>query len=300
MSLASPDHWRSEKVVRQELELEAFKDRHIDNVISMQKANTEFVDKYLSGELTAEDEVPQFNPYPVAAVNPEAEQREVIEAVLRRTRTAMQLRWPTDPANGEGSEEGPQFQPPDREQESPYAVLGPAGSGKSTAVEIAIGEAVAEGADVQIVCPTGIQATTYKEKFPDLDVDTTHGAYLLYRPEQETLDLMEDKDLIVCEEVGQKPKWIFERLMRLWHHAQKRPALIFVGDFCQLRSVEWERSCDSWQWNEVETKTLTTMRRCKCPELKWKLELLRSAKPSVDQLKAIKKGQKSTTSRQEK
>ena len=37
---------------------------------------------------------------------------------------------------------------------------------------------------------------------------------------------------------------------------------------------------------------LHEMRRCKCPDLKWKLELLRTATPDVKQLGAILKGHK--------
>ena len=153
-------------------------------------------------------------------------------------------------------------------------------------------EAVAMGASAQVVCPTGMQRSTYRDKFPDLDVDTTYGAYLLFKPEQQTLDLMQDKHLIIVEEIGQNPAWIFERLLRLWHHADRRPAFVMVGDFCQLRSIESERTCDSRFWHTVEKKELRTMRRCKCPELRWKLELLRTAKPSVEQLKKTLKGHK--------
>ena len=56
--LHRPDHWRDQDIVRRELELEAFKDNHIDNVLSMQVAHTTFIDKYLSGELVIGDDPP--------------------------------------------------------------------------------------------------------------------------------------------------------------------------------------------------------------------------------------------------
>eukprot|EP00959_Pyramimonas_sp_CCMP1952_P092949 1945119-Pyramimonas_sp.AAC.1 len=49
------------------------------------------------------------------------------------------------------------------------AVLGPAGSGKTTAVEHAVEECVAHGARVLIVAPTGRLAATYRAKYPHLD-----------------------------------------------------------------------------------------------------------------------------------
>jgi ATP-dependent exoDNAse (exonuclease V) alpha subunit len=135
-------------------------------------------------------------------------------------------------------------------------------------------------------------ASAYRAKFPDLDVDTIHGAFLLFKPEQETLELMMELDLIVIDEIGQLSQRTFERLLRLWHAAEKRPALIFVGDFCQLRGVDPTRANDSPMWRIVDPFELKTMRRCKCEELKWKLELLRTAKPSVTQLKSILRNHK--------
>ena len=62
--LHRPEHWRNQEVVRRELEIDAFKDNHIDNVLSMQLAYTSFIDKYLAGELHVdEDPIPQWNPY---------------------------------------------------------------------------------------------------------------------------------------------------------------------------------------------------------------------------------------------
>ena len=52
----------------------------------------------------------------------------------------------------------------------PFCVLGPAGSGKSTALEVAIRRAAEAGAHVGIACPTGMLASAYREKFPGLDV----------------------------------------------------------------------------------------------------------------------------------
>jgi ATP-dependent exoDNAse (exonuclease V) alpha subunit len=171
-------------------------------------------------------------------------------------------------------------------------LLGPAGSGKSTATEVAINEVVRKGGNVLIACPTGMLAASYRQKFPNLDADTIHGAFSIFEPEHQTLDRMTEFDFIIIEEVGQLSSYIFDRLMRLWNAAGKRPALIFVGDFCQLRGVEPTRAHDSYLWHNVRQHHLNTMRRCNCEELKWKLDLLRSHKPSQQQLKKILRGHK--------
>ena len=177
-----------------------------------------------------------------------------------------------------------------------FAVLGPAGSGKSTAVHKVIREAVRQQRRVLLAAPTGRLAATLREKFPDLEVDTVHGAFLVYRPVQETLEVQQPYDLIVVEEVGQLTKLIFERIMEQWHFAEKLPTLVFVGDFYQLPSADKEQTnaFSSWRWNSVNVKKrqLHAMRRCKCPKLRKTLEILRTNKPSEEQLRSIKAGHK--------
>ena len=117
------------------------------------------------------------------------------------------------------------------------------------------------------------------------------------KPEQQTLDSMSSFDLVVIEEVGQVSCAVFERLLRLWDAAARRPALAFVGDFAQLRGVEPTRALESPRWRQVRKLQLHHMRRCKCKQLKWKLELLRTAKPSRQQLRKIKAGHKAPSMR---
>ena len=179
---------------------------------------------------------------------------------------------------------------------SAFAVLGPAGSGKSTAVHSVIREAVRQGRRVLLAAPTGRLAATLREKFPDLEVDTVHGAFLVYKPVHETLEVQLPYDLIVVEEVGQLSKPIFERIMEQWQAAEKLPTLVFVGDFYQLPCAEVGQSnaLTSWWWNSVNVKKryLKAMRRCKCPKLLKTLETLRTNKPSKEQLRMIMTGHK--------
>ena len=175
-----------------------------------------------------------------------------------------------------------------------FAVLGPAGSGKSTAVHRVIREAVRQQCRVLLAAPTGRLAATLRDKFPDLEVDTVHGAFLVYKPVHETLEIQYPYDLIVVEEVGQLSKPIFERIMGQWQAAEKLPTLVFVGDFYQLPGVEQSSPLQSGLWNSVMVKKryLKAMRRCKCPKLLKTLDILRSNKPSVEQLMRIKAGHK--------
>lgn len=182
-------------------------------------------------------------------------------------------------------------------QMRPLCILGPAGSGKSTAVSIAIRRANEAGAHVGIACPTGVLASSYREQFPGLDVDTLHGTFLLHLPEGQAFDTMSSFDLVVIDEVGQLSKETFDRLLRLWDNADRRPALLFVGDFHQLRGMDLTRATDSPRWRQVVKRHLHTMRRCQCQELQWKLELLRTAKPSKEQLHKLLRGHRAMPDR---
>ena len=83
-------------------------------------------------------------------------------------------------------------------------------------------------------------AASYREKLPDVDVDTMHAAFRVHESLADTHDLMSGFDLVVVEEVGQLSQEDFERLLALWDFADRRPgfmgavvpagASLFMGD----------------------------------------------------------------------
>ena len=74
-----------------------------------------------------------------------------------------------------------------------------------------------------------------------------------------------------------------------------RTCLLAVGDFAQLRGVDPTNAKDSPLWSQFRIIHLREMRRCKCPKLKWALELLRNHTPSGKQLKKILKTHRAPT-----
>ena len=292
--LNAPHHWRDLSKVKMELERHAYKDTYVKSILAMVDAQTKVVDDFLCGKLViGVDDVPIVGRAPPRAGAYGSlwpEQNEVVQMINWRVQSAMKATWAAEQmAEGQDVAAG-QLEEIYKEDMRAIAILGPAGSGKTFAIEIALRDAIAAGARTIVACPTGLLATTFRQKFPDQDVDTIHGAFLLHRPEHETLDLMSGYDLIIIEEVGQLSAAMFERLMRLWEATQRRPALVFVGDFAQLKGVEGTRALNSWQWDSVRKKRLLIMRRCECEDLRWKLELLRDYKPSRSQWKAITRG----------
>lgn len=206
-----------------------------------------------------------------------------------QTRARREGAW-----KGEGPEEETETDAGPALASPAFAILGPAGSGKTTAVHQAIQKSLELGARVLLTAPTGRLAATMREKFPDLEVDTVYGAFLVFKPVQQTLEVMWPYDLVIVEEVGQLSKSIFERIMEQWLAADELPTLVFVGDFFQLPGVEPTSALDSWMWHNVMLKKreLHTMMRCKCEKLRKTLEILRTGKPSVAQLREIVRGHK--------
>ena len=307
--LVQSEHWTNEAAIRADLELEAFREHHIRNITAMLFANQGLIEKYIDGTLDKNDDVPEAGWQDAGQADGEQapqlsqQQNNIVQELVASVHAGMARRAGREDAwKGEGPEEG------DNEDEaqpaflsrgpagmrSAFAVLGPAGSGKTTAVHQAIQDAVNHGARVLLTAPTGRLAATMREKFPDLEIDTVHGAFLVYKPVQETLELMWPYDLVIVEEVGQLSKANFERIMEQWVAAERLPTLVFVGDFFQLPGVDPSSALDSWMWHNIMVKKreLHTMRRCKCEKLRKTLEILRTGKPTVPQLREIKKGHK--------
>lgn len=64
---------------------------------------------------------------------------------------------------------------------------GPPGTGKMHVVHEQIRRWKAAGARILFALPTGQLASEIKSLHPDVDVDTSHGPFLLHRPLQEAM-----------------------------------------------------------------------------------------------------------------
>ena len=238
--LKRPGFFRPSQV-KQEMQLEGHRDVHINNVLGMLEGQKAVIDGYLSGEWTVgENPDPPLQEAvgrvqgPQEEAQLDVEQQVVLNAIKDMVMWALERRYPEDVTAEELERfmQRPLQQAP--RQMRPLCVLGPAGSGKSTAVQVAIQRANEAGAHVGIACPTGVLASAYREHFPGLDVDTLHGMFLLHLPEGQAFDTMSSFDFVVIDEVGQLSQETFERLLRLWDNADRRPALVFVGDFLKV------------------------------------------------------------------
>eukprot|EP00973_Karenia_brevis_P076291 10595921-Karenia_brevis.AAC.1 len=157
------------------------------------KCETEFIDRYLSGDMNLEDHpdaVPEWAAAPELGFNGqlEPEQQAIAMEIKNKVEHALALRWPDE--DDIDAWHAWEMSRQERSRERPLCILGPAGSGKTTVVEVCIRRALKAGAHVAVACPTGILASAYRTRFPDLDVDTVHGMFGLHKAEADTLEMM--------------------------------------------------------------------------------------------------------------
>ena len=198
--LHRPDHWTSEAAIRAELELEAFREHHVRNIVAMLFANQALIRQYLDGTLDKHHD--GLDPAPGGPQLPGAmdmdlprQQQQIYEEIVESMRRGMQQKLAQEAAcnslaaaDEDADMDGNNPHWGQEPEASPFpaaaawrpafAVLGPAGSGKSTAVSQAVQMAAAQGARVLVAAPTGRLAATLREKFPELEVDTVHGAFV--------------------------------------------------------------------------------------------------------------------------
>ena len=258
----------------------------------MLRANRDLIHKYMTGDL---DKTREAVPIPEKAHGKPAlaqDQQSIVKDLTNMTKSIMEAKQKRETAWCEqgaiNEEPNPYAGTNERTMRQAYAVLGPAGSGKTTAVQAAIDAAELLGARILITAPTGRQSTTLKAKYPHLDVDTVHGAFLLYKEEHERQEVMWPYDLVIVEEVGQLTASTFDKIMALWDYAERLVCLVFVGDFHQLPCPTNEERCarysPQWHSHMLVKRHLNVMHRCKDPVLGKKLELLRTATPTKMQL----------------
>ena len=142
--LKRPGFWRRPHDVQAELQLEGYRDAHISNVLSMLESCTGVIDAYLAGDLSLDNHGLPLPDYFLHA--PEVgyrgelgpEQAVVVEHVRTMVNMALQQRYPEDADPDAMQTFVRQLHTARAQVARPFCMLGPAGSGKSTAVEVAI------------------------------------------------------------------------------------------------------------------------------------------------------------------
>ena len=87
----------------------------------------------------------------------------------------------------------------------------------------------------------------------------------------------------------------FERIFAMWKYADQLPCMVMAGDFRQLPVVDQTavRCSESQAWgSHVKTIPFHEQVRCKCPKLQNFLNVLRTTKPTMKQLKRMLYGRR--------
>ena len=255
---AAPAYWQDVHRIREDLELAARKDDYIANALAMIRAQQAIVEQYLTGKLTLADEVPEpAQPTPAAAsaqvTRPafNREQRHVETQALKRLDSVAGLREAADP------QEIDQRVAELEANNTIMVCLGAPGTGKTFVADYIIRVAVARGLRVLYALPTGQLACRMRQRHPDIEVDTCHGAFLFHRPLTEAMALLTDYDLVAVDEVLQLSAEEFYRMHSMFVAAGKQLVLLLMGDEWQLPCIEEEPANAHPLWTRCWSATLT-------------------------------------------
>ncbi|OLP77525.1 ATP-dependent DNA helicase PIF1 [Symbiodinium microadriaticum] len=275
------DFWDSEGLIRGALELEARSNAFIETILRKIQAQKHLVKRYMNEEI------------PVTEVLSAEESEDGRLAGGERTKL-------TDSQKA-GDDETQEACIAAAAEHKILFANGPPGTGKTHVVHEQIKRWNEQGARILFALPTGQLASEMRAVRPDIDVDTSHGAFLLHRPLQEAMAILTQHDLVVIDEVSMLTATHFEHILALWKYADQLPCLVLLGDFWQLPVVD-KTACrceQSAAWSgHVNTIPFHEQVRCKCPALQSKLDILRTAVPSMQQLKKILRGHRAWTTRE--
>ena len=238
----SPQIWRQSAAIRAYMELRAYREAFIETVISMISAQGAFVQQYLDGRLSVSEPLTAAIPMVPSYMDTYQDelrftsQQALLESQINcRVDQALRIRVAEDDAEYErlvGLAE---------EHGSMVAAVGPPGTGKTAVLDRCIRRAGSLGARVLIALPTGVQRSRMRQRHPNAELDTCHGAFLFHRPLVESLGIMAAYDLIVIDEAFQLVEEHFARLHEMWLAAAKAPCVVMAGDEWQLPPPDREQ-----------------------------------------------------------
>ncbi|CAE7266829.1 PIF1 [Symbiodinium sp. CCMP2592] len=284
------DFWDNEGLVREAMELEARSNAFVETILKKVQAQKHLVERYLGGEIPVTEVMSAEESDEGGALDSEGKRSKLTQS-QKRLKTQIKDRMENAMTAAEARD--------DETVEACVAAAatnrilfanGPPGTGKTYVVHEQVRRWKQRGARILFAVPTGQLASEMRAMHPDIDVDTNHGAFLLHRPLQEAMAIMTQYDLVIIDEVSMLTAAHFEHILALWKYADQLPCLVLLGDFWQLPVVDKtaERCEQSAAWgSHVATVRFHEQVRCKCPVLQKKLDILRTAIPSVEQMKGI-------------
>ena len=287
------DYWDDEEQVRQDLEVECIGNDHIETVLNFIKAQRHLMGRYLDGELKPEDEVDVDLIDDEDEVRKSAEERIELDPHQRHLKRYLDKQVENAMAAREAADDDTYDAIVDvaNQKGKIVVVLGPPGTGKTTAVHKCVKHWHRKGARILFALPTGQLASEMRRVHPEVDVDTCHGAFLFHKELTEALPILTQYDMVIVDELSMLTAEHFDRIYAMWQTAEKLPCVVFLGDFYQLPGPQKppSRISDSIAYQYAKKMEFTHMHRCRDPVLAKKLKALRTSVPSMELLKKILK-----------
>ena len=316
----APKFWYHDEAIQEQMELEAHSTAFVNTILNKARAHRHIVQRYLDGEIPVEEVADGSVDSAASAVRADGkvEKHKLTESQKRLAKAmSEQMRTSLAACKAQTDEELEDCVAKAVSNKILFA-SGPPGTGKTHVVHEQICQWKRKGARILFTLPTGQLASEVRSVHPDIDVDTSHGAFLLLRPLQEAMAILTQYELVIIDEARGWVKFDiityvccsfviqqhhelllrmqvsmltaphFERILAMWKYADQLPCLVLLGDFWQLPVVEKDVArCDASEaWaNHVKTITFREQVRCKCPALQHKLDILRTNQPSMKQLK---------------
>ena len=240
-----PEYWTSMSYIKADLEIEGHKDDYIRTFLAHVRANHDVCDMVLAGELV----MPNF---PASSA---AKRLELCGAQLRAVQSVISAAKAVQEGTAETS--------------GAYALLGPAGCGKSAALNEIINRCVTARWPVYVCSPTGALSDVYRREFFGhslVTVDTFDGLFHFLTAEGPQPFCILDAAVVIIDEIGMLGINRFEFAMRCWYLAGRRAVLVMAGDFGQQGPPSGDAlACTSAYWtgprHRVTVHTLSKQHR---------------------------------------
>ena len=296
------EYWREPGLIqlRDDMRLEAVNPTQVETVTAMILANTHLIDQYLSGHLEKNAAVAESDAGNRQAGNNvasvpiqlqyDAKQQEFEVRAKKLLDEAITIQTADDDETVERLSEKA------RKHGKAFVVTGPPGCGKTTVAKKLIRHAVENKGRVLCTYPTGQMQSRVRAELQaeglEVDLDTCHGAFCLFKPEQDALPMLDEHALVIVDEFPQLSRPDFERIIRIWENSGKVAVLLFLGDFNQLPSISGTTAKDSPYWKHMFKVRFHNCWRSNDDTLLQKVRSLRKQVPNQRMRNNILRGHK--------
>ena len=211
--------------------MEAHSTAFVNTILNKVRAHRHIVKCYLDGTIPVEEEAESSVDSAASAVNKDGKvekhkltssQKRLAKNISEHMATALAA---CEAQNDEELEECV-------EAALPHKILfasGPPGTGKTHVVHEQIRKWKHKGARILFALPTGQLASEVRSVHPDIDVDTSHGAFLLHRPLQEAMAILTQYELVIIDEAGLFSRFAFSHIFHAW---SSRDSTMNLRIFC--------------------------------------------------------------------